>query len=237
MVWSSILSRQLRQINSNQLKPSVQLISSSPRNSSDKIIFPRRYFSLVKPGADLSSFSEKRGASKVVKKPTGNKIPVNEKIRVPLMRVICPDGKDLGVLTRNVALDKASYFKMDLVLVAPNNDPPTCKIMNHRLIVKEKVKSARAKKSADYPKEIKFKSKVDAHDFDFKTKNIVTFLKNGHSVNVTINKLKWDVNADESMPKNMERILDEVKDYIHPVEAKESKVGQLFVTLRPKLRK
>ncbi len=116
-------------------------------------------------------------------------LPINEQIRANEVQVIDEKGEKLGVLSLHEALDIAYERKLDLVLVAPNNNPKVCKIMNYgkyKFEQAKKEKEARKKQKTFEIKEIRITPNIDKHDFDFKAKNAKKFLEDGNKVKITV---------------------------------------------------
>lgn len=114
---------------------------------------------------------------------------MNEEIDNPQVRVIDPEGEQLGVLTIDVALRKASELSLDLVEVAAAADPPVCRIMDfdkYRYELSKKQKEAKKKQTVVETKEIKFRPKTEEHDLNFKIKQIKKFLLQKNKVKVTM---------------------------------------------------
>ncbi|MCI5072471.1 translation initiation factor IF-3 [bacterium] len=114
---------------------------------------------------------------------------VNRMIRVPKVRVIGPDGDQLGVLDTQEALRIAQDKQLDLIEISPKARPPVCKIMDYgKFKYQQKKKNQEAKKnqSVIQVKEIKMRPSTDLHDFNFKLKHIEKFLGEGNKVKVTI---------------------------------------------------
>lgn len=113
---------------------------------------------------------------------------INEKIRAPQVRCIGPDGKQLGIISRNEALEFAREHDLDLVEVSPNADPPVCRIMDYGKYKYQKSKrdSGKQKQKGSTVKEVKFRPKIDVHDYNFKRDHVERFLKKGAKVRVTI---------------------------------------------------
>lgn len=115
---------------------------------------------------------------------------VNHKIRVPRVRLIGPDGKQLGVVDTQEALRAAhEKFHLDLIEISPTAKPPVCKIMDYgKYKYQQKKKNQEAKKHQNIilVKEIKLRPSTDQHDFDFKVKHIERFLEDGNKAKVTI---------------------------------------------------
>jgi translation initiation factor IF-3 len=118
-----------------------------------------------------------------------NRLRVNRMIRFSPVRVIAPDGEQLGILAVDEAIAAAEARGLDLVEVAPMARPPVCRIMDFGKFKFEQAKAARAAKkkqrSVDL-KEIKFRPGIDEHDFDFKTRHAREFLAEGNKVKVTM---------------------------------------------------
>ena len=105
------------------------------------------------------------------------------------MRVIGDDGAQLGIMTPRDALREAENRGYDLVEVAPKATPPVCRIMDYGKYRYEQKKRARESRKHQHTvsvKEIKYRPKIDKHDFDFKTNHVREFLAEGNKVRVTI---------------------------------------------------
>jgi translation initiation factor IF-3 len=112
---------------------------------------------------------------------------VNERIRAREVRVIGAGGEQLGVMTPEDAVRKAEEDGLDLVEVAPNSNPPVCRIMDYgRYKYEQKKKSGKSKGHAASLKEVKLRPRTDQHDLDFKLKNARRFLMEGDKVKVTV---------------------------------------------------
>src|SRR5437899_1633335 len=123
---------------------------------------------------------------------TNNKAPrirVNRQIRISPIRVIAPDGEQLGVLSIEEAIAAAQERGLDLVEVAPLARPPVAKIMDYGKFKFEQAKAARAAKKKQHVihlKEVKFRPGIDDHDFAFKTRHAREFITDGNKVKVTM---------------------------------------------------
>jgi translation initiation factor IF-3 len=130
---------------------------------------PRRFFEQVRPA-----------------QPTTR---INEQIRVPRVRLVDSDGSQVGIKTRDEALEYAHSKDLDLVEVAPNADPPVCRIMDYgkyRYEQEQKAKTARKHQSQINVKEIKLRPKIGNHDYETKKGHVVRFLNQKAKVKVTI---------------------------------------------------
>jgi translation initiation factor IF-3 len=140
---------------------------------------------------------------------------VNEKIRAQEVRVIGKDGQQLGVLALKKALEQAALDELDLVEVAPNADPPVCKIMDYGKFKYQQSKrsqEAKKKQTVIQVKEVKVRPKTDEHDLLVKIKHIKRFLAQRDKAKVTIMFRGREIAyADQGM-KVLQRIQEELKE-------------------------
>ncbi len=114
---------------------------------------------------------------------------INEQIRVREVRLISDDGEQQGIVPTLEALRMAKEQGLDLVEVAPNANPPVCKILNYgkfKFENEKKVRDSKKKQKLLKIKEIRMQPKIDDHDLDFKSKHIREFLAEGNKVKVTV---------------------------------------------------
>lgn len=121
--------------------------------------------------------------------PISKGLRVNERIRIKEVRVILPDGTQLGIVPTEEALQKAYSMTLDLVEVAPEARPPVCRIMDYgkfRYEQSKKAREAKKKQTVIELKEIKLRPKTEEHDFQFKAKHAERFLKDGNKAKITM---------------------------------------------------
>ncbi len=114
---------------------------------------------------------------------------MNRRIRVPEVRLIDEEGKQVGVIPTKEALAQAEEKGLDLVEVAPQAKPPVCRIMDFGKYLYEQRKrqrEARKGQTGGLVKEIKISSKIEAHDINFKINHIIKFLEQKNRVKVTV---------------------------------------------------
>ena len=114
---------------------------------------------------------------------------INEDVREKEVRVIGDDGEVLGIMSSNAALKIAYDRGLDLVLIAPQATPPTCRIMDYgkyRFDREKKEKEARKKQQVIELKEVQLSCRIDTHDFETKARNAVRFLTAGNKVRVVV---------------------------------------------------
>jgi translation initiation factor IF-3 len=117
------------------------------------------------------------------------RIRINDAIRVDKVRLIDEKGQQLGIKSITEAQTYAASKNLDLVEVAAQADPPVCRVMNfskYRYELELKAKQARKHQSQIVIKEIKFRPKIDAHDYETKKGHVVRFLEHKDKVKVTI---------------------------------------------------
>ncbi|HAY22774.1 translation initiation factor IF-3 [Desulfobacca acetoxidans] len=107
------------------------------------------------------------------------KVNINRMIRATEVRLIGPEGEQVGIMPLTEALARAAEAALDLVEVAPQANPPVCRIMDYgkfKYLQSKKVQEARKKQTIIQVKEVKFRPKIEEHDVAFKIKNIRRFL-------------------------------------------------------------
>nr|WP_218001827.1 translation initiation factor IF-3 [Microtetraspora malaysiensis] len=114
---------------------------------------------------------------------------INDRIRVPEVRLVGPNGEQVGIVSIGDALKLAQESDLDLVEVAATARPPVCKLMDYGKFKYEsamKAREARRNQAHTIIKEIKLRPKIDPHDYETKKGHVVRFLKAGDKVKVTI---------------------------------------------------
>ena len=114
---------------------------------------------------------------------------MNERIRVPEVRLIGEDGANHGVVKTSEALQLAEDADLDLVLINPNQNPPVAKILNYgkyKYEIEKRAKEAKKKQHTVDVKEIKIRYKIDVHDYQVRINNIKKFISQGNKVKVVV---------------------------------------------------
>ncbi len=114
---------------------------------------------------------------------------INGAVDALQVRLIGESGQQLGVVPNHKALSLAVEAGLDLVEIAPNADPPVCKIMDYskfKYLAEKKEKEARKKQKVIHVKTIKIRPKIDTHDYECKRNHIEKFLEHGDRVKVTV---------------------------------------------------
>ncbi|PKP79247.1 MAG: translation initiation factor IF-3 [Alphaproteobacteria bacterium HGW-Alphaproteobacteria-2] len=140
---------------------------------------------------------------------------VNERIRAPEIRLIGPEGENIGVVTPERAMQIAEEAGLDLVEISPNAAPPVCKVMDFGKFKYESQKreaEARKKQKIIEIKEVKFRPNTDTHDYQVKLKNVVRFLENGDKVKVTLRFRGREMAHQDLGRILLERVAEDVKE-------------------------
>ncbi|MFC7061569.1 translation initiation factor IF-3 [Halobacillus seohaensis] len=161
---------------------------------------------------------------------------INEKIRAREVRLIDVNGEQLGVKTKNEALDIAVNANLDLVMVAPNAKPPVCRIMDYgkyRYEQQKKDKEARKNQTTIKIKEVRLSPGIEEHDFNTKLRNARKFLSKGDKVKAAVRFRGRAITHKELGQKVLDRLAEECKD-VATIETKPKMEGRnMFMMLTP----
>ena len=141
---------------------------------------------------------------------------VNEKIRFPEVLVIGPDGESLGKMSRIDAYRKAESYELDLLCVAPQANPPVCKIINYgkyRFDAQKKAKEAKKNQKIIELKEIQLTPQIGQHDIETKVKAAIKFLEDGNRVKVGVRFKGRQMAHPEVGNETLNKFLEYVTDY------------------------
>ncbi len=167
------------------------------------------------------------------KEPT---IRVNERIRIPEVRVVSATGENLGVLPTHEALGIARERGLDLVEINPKSAPPVCKIMDFgKYKYEQKKKQAEAKKKASVAevKEVKFRPRTDDHDLEHKLKHIREFLAESSKVKLTVRFRGREMAHQEIGRDLLQRVAESLKDVAMIVQAPAAEGRAMSMLIAP----
>ncbi|NWF94162.1 MAG: translation initiation factor IF-3 [Syntrophaceae bacterium] len=148
--------------------------------------------------------------------PIVRDVRINREIRAKEVRVIDPEGKQLGVLPLGEALRAAANFDLDLVEVSPKSDPPVCRIMDYgkfKYQQSKKAHEAKKKQAIAHIKEVKMRPKTEEHDFQFKVRHIERFLKEGNKTKITVVFRGRELAHPDFGRKMLDRIAEGMKEW------------------------
>jgi len=142
-------------------------------------------------------------------------IRTNKRITAEEVRLIDESGKQLGIIPLEDAMEKAQGKELDLVEVAPDSDPPVCRIMDFNKYLyelKRKQKLARKNTHRQDTKEIKLRPNIDPHDFEFKLKHAREFLEKGHKVKLTVRYRMRELRHYEIGTQRLDNMIEKLAD-------------------------
>ncbi|MBI2832940.1 MAG: translation initiation factor IF-3 [Acidobacteria bacterium] len=140
---------------------------------------------------------------------------INERIRVREVRVIDDNGQQLGIMPPQQALAMARQKALDLVEVSATATPPVCRIMDfgkYQYLEQKRARQAKKHQKVIEVKEIKFRPKVDEHDYQFKKKHIERFLSDGDKVKATVFFRGREIAHPEIGRRILQRLVSELAD-------------------------
>lgn len=141
---------------------------------------------------------------------------INDRIRVPEVRLVGPAGEQVGVVRIDIALRLAQEADLDLVEVSPNSNPPVVKVMDYgkfKYEAAQKAKEARKNQANTILKEVRFRLKIDTHDYETKRKRAETFLKAGDKVKAMILFRGREQSRPEQGVRLLQRFAEDVSEY------------------------
>ena len=171
------------------------------------------------------------------RRPQGDRLRINHRIRVPEVRVIGEEGEQLGVMPTHEALRLAEERGVDLVEISPRAFPPVCRIMDYGKYKYEEAKKkqqARKRASTVETKEIKFRPKTEEHDMAFKVKHVRRFLEGGNKVRLAVVFRGREITHPQTGMNVLNRVVDMCND-IATVEVTPNMEGRrMIMVITPK---
>lgn len=165
---------------------------------------------------------------------------VNEGIRAREVRLIDHQGEQLGVKTRNEALELATRVNLDLVLVAPQAKPPVARIMDYgkfKFEQQKKDREIRKNQKVISIKEVRLSPTIDEHDFQTKLRNAIKFLEKGDKVKASLRFKGRAITHKDIGQRVLDRFAEACAE-VSTVESKPKMEGRsMFLVLAPKNEK
>ena len=158
---------------------------------------------------------------------------MNERIRIPQIRVIGAEGEQLGILYTEEALQMAKDNGLDLVEVAPEARPPVCKIMDYgkyKYEIKQKKKQSAKKQHKVVTKEVRIRPKTGEHDIQFKLNQAKTFLQHKDKVVVSVIFRGRELAHIEEGRKVIDHVIKELEE-VSKIESSPSHQGKRIVCI------
>jgi translation initiation factor IF-3 len=166
-----------------------------------------------------------------------DRMRVNERIRVREIRVIDDSGQQIGIMAPPQALALAREKGLDLVEISPTANPPVCRIMDYgkfQYLEQKRQRQAKKHQKVIEVKEIKFRPKVDEHDYQFKKKHIERFLSEGDKVKATIFFRGREMAHPEIGRRILERLIEDLADVATPENMPRQEGNQMHTILSQK---
>jgi translation initiation factor IF-3 len=161
---------------------------------------------------------------------------INDRIRVPEVRLIGAEGEQIGVVSITEAIQRALDSDLDLVEVAPTARPPVCKIMDYgkyKYESAQKARESRRNQTLTIIKEMKLRPKIDPHDYETKKGHVVRFLGAGDKVKVTIMFRGREQSRPELGFRLLQRLAEDVQE-LGTVESSPKQDGRnMIMVLAP----
>ena len=161
----------------------------------------------------------------------------NNRISSPEVQVIASDGNNLGVLNTNEAISIAKNQGLDLIEIAPNANPPVCKVMDYgkyKFESQKKANQAKKKQKTIAIKEIKLRPNIDVHDYQVKMRSVQKFLSEGDKVKVTLRFRGREMAHQDRGASLLQKVKEEI-DQIAKVEMDPKFEGrQMIMVLAPR---
>jgi translation initiation factor IF-3 len=167
---------------------------------------------------------------------TNDTTRINDRIRAPRLRLVSVDGSQLGIFNTEDALKIADEEGLDLVEVAPNADPPVARVMDYSKWKYEediKAKKARKNQTTIQVKEIKFRPKIDVHDYETKKKHVIRFIDAGAKVKVTIMFRGREMVHAERGLAILERLAEDIREIAHVENQPKLEGRNMFMLISP----
>ena len=167
-------------------------------------------------------------------------IQINEEIRDRELRIIGSDGQQLGIMSAKDALNLAEQKNLDLVKIAPQSNPPVCKIMDYgkyRFEQAKREKEARKNQKIVDIKEVRLSLNIDTHDFNTKLNNALKFIKHGDKVKVSIRFRGREMGHPEIGLDTMKRFAEACGDAVVIEKPAKLEGRNMLMFLAPKSNK
>ncbi len=165
---------------------------------------------------------------------------INQQIQAAEVRLIDVDGEQIGIVSREEALEKATSQQLDLVEISPDAEPPVCRIMDygkHLFEQKQKSRESRKKQRQTQLKEIKFRPGTDIGDYDVKLRNLKRFLEAGDKTKVTVRFRGREMAHQELGRELLARIEADLAEYGSVEQYPNMEGRQMIMVLSPGKKK
>ncbi|GAA3874199.1 translation initiation factor IF-3 [Tessaracoccus defluvii] len=172
--------------------------------------------------------------------PISTEPRINDRIRVPEVRLVGPNGEQVGIVRVEDALRLAAENDLDLVEVAPMARPPVAKLMDYgkfKFEAAQKERDARRNQSNVSTKEMKLRLKIDSHDYETKKGHVVRFLKGGDKVKITIMFRGREQSRPELGMELLKRLAADIAEYGYVESAPKQDGRNMLMVVGPTKKK
>ncbi len=165
---------------------------------------------------------------------------INEQISAKELRVVDEEGAQLGIMSRNEALKIAESREMDLVEIAPQANPPVCKVIDYgkfQYELQKRDKLQKKQQQSQQMKEVRFKWRTDTHDFNFKVRHARAFIEDGNKVKASVMFRGREITHQDIGRELLERFIAEMQDIAKVDQLIQSEGRTISVVLAPEKSK
>jgi translation initiation factor IF-3 len=164
---------------------------------------------------------------------------INHEINSKEIRVVDEEGGMLGIMSKSMALRMAEEREMDLVEIAPQAQPPVCKLIDYGKFLYElqkKEKHQRKQQQQQQMKELRFKWRIDTHDFNFKVRHARNFIEDGNKVKASIIFRGREITHQEYGRELLERFVQALEDIAKVDQPIKFEGKMMMVVLAPDIK-
>ncbi len=168
--------------------------------------------------------------------PKGKGERINDAIKAREVRLIDQQGDNRGVVLRSEALKLAEAARLDLVEIAPDNQPPVCKLLDYgkyKYALRKKTNEAKKKQKNVEVKEIKLRPNIDPHDYEIKMKNVRRFFAEGDKVKITLRFRGREMAHQERGKELMQKTREELSQVAKVDMSPKLEGNQMTMVLSP----
>jgi translation initiation factor IF-3 len=165
---------------------------------------------------------------------------VNERINSPQVRVIGENGEQLGVMAVGEALRAARTAEVDLVEVAPNSDPPVCRLLDYgklRYLTSKKDRESKKGQKSTELREVRFRPNIGTHDLEAKTRKVKELIEDGAKVKLTVRFRGREATHQQIGLGVLKRVADDLKEFVRLEKPPSMEGRSLSMILIPGLQK
>ncbi len=189
------------------------------------------WYAKARPGHRSILFDRHWTKGGTISRASANDYRVNQAIRAPRVRLIGPNGENWGIVSREEALRKARELDLDLVEVAPNANPPVCRILDFgKFLYQQKRGSRGQSRSKTEVKELRLRPRTSEHDRNIKIRKAREWLEDGKKVRIRVQFRGREITYPELVLEDLKKIAEQLQD-IAKVEAPPKLEGRAMIMM------